>query len=96
MTLLESILAITISLVTIITSTALGVRWLTKHYFDEIKHEMKPNSGLSMKDQVTRIEKELEDLKNQNIKGEEYHEKLDVKIENLTKLFIEYITRSGK
>jgi hypothetical protein len=96
MTLIESILAIIISLVTIITSTALGVRWLTKHYFDEIKHEMKPNSGLSMKDQVTRIEKELEDLKNQNIKGEEYHEKLDVKIENLTKLFIEYITRSGK
>jgi hypothetical protein len=96
MTLIESILAITISLATIITSTALGVRWLTKHYFDEIKHEMKPNSGLSMKDQVTRIERELEDLKNQNIKGEEYHEKLDVKIENLTKLFIEYITRSGK
>jgi hypothetical protein len=96
MTLLESILAITISLVTIITSVALGVRWLTKHYFEEIKHEMKPNSGTSIKDQVTRMEKEILDLKNQNIKGEEYHEKLDQKIENLTNLFIEYVTRSGK
>jgi hypothetical protein len=60
MTLLESILAITISLATIITSVALGVRWLTKHYFDEIKHEMKPNSGTSIKDQVTRLESRTE------------------------------------
>ena len=96
MTLIESILAISISLITIITSTALGVRWLTKHYFDEIKHEMKPNSGASMKDQITRMEQDILDLKSQNVKGEEYHEKLDVKIENLTKLFVEYITRSGK
>lgn len=56
MTLVESILAISVSLITVITSTALGVRWLTKHYFEEIKHEMKPNSGASMKDQVTRLE----------------------------------------
>jgi hypothetical protein len=62
MTLLESMLAITISLATIITSVALGVRWLTKHYFDEIKHEMKPNSGTSIKDQVTRLESRTEVL----------------------------------
>jgi predicted transglutaminase-like protease len=96
MTLIESILAISISLITIITSTALGVRWLTKHYFEEIKHEMKPNGGSSIKDQVSRMEKDILDLKSQNVKGEEYHERLDVKIENLTKLFVEYITRSGK
>ncbi len=56
MTLIESVLALVISISTIITSAAFGVRWLTKHYFDEIKHEMKPNSGQSMKDQVTRLE----------------------------------------
>ena len=93
MTLVESILAIAISLITIITSTALGVRWLTKHYFQEIKHEMKPNGGSSMKDQVNRIEVDILDLKSQNHKGEEYHEKLDKKIDDLTKLFIEYVSR---
>lgn len=56
MNLLESILAITISVGTIITSATLGVKWLVKHYFDDIKHEMKPNSGASIKDQVTRLE----------------------------------------
>lgn len=93
MTLIESILALTVSLITVITSTALGVRWLTKHYFDEIKHEMKPNGGQSIKDQVNRMEVDILDLKNQNHKGEEYHEKLDNKIDELTRLFVEYVAR---
>ena len=93
MTLLESILAIVISITTIITSVALGVRWLTKHYFEEIKHEMKPNGGASIKDQVNRMERDITDLKNQNHKGDEYHEKLDTKIDDLTRMFVEYVSR---
>ena len=93
MNMVESILAIVISLITVITSTALGVRWLTKHYFEEIKHEMKPNGGQSMKDQVNRMESDISELKNQNLKGEEYHEKLDNKIDELTRLFVEYVSR---
>ena len=60
MTMLESVLAITISISTIITTIGLGVKWLVKHYFDEIKKEIKPNSGSSMKDQVTRLESRTE------------------------------------
>ena len=54
---------------------------------------MKPNSGSSIKDQVTRLEYDILDLKGQNVKGEEYHEKLDSKIDHLTQIFIEYISR---
>jgi hypothetical protein len=93
MTLVESILAISVSLITVITSTALGVRWLTKHYFDEIKHEMRPNGGASIKDQVNRMENDICELKNQNLKGEEYHERLDKKIDDLTKMFVDYVSR---
>jgi len=93
MTVIESVLALIISIATIITSVGLGVRWLTKHYFDEIKHEIKPNGGSSMKDQVNRMESDILDLKVQNHKGEEYHEKLDKKIDDLTKLFVEYVAR---
>jgi hypothetical protein len=60
MTMIESILALTISISTIITTLGLGVKWLVKHYFDEIKKEMRPNSGSSMKDQVTRLESRTE------------------------------------
>jgi hypothetical protein len=62
MTLVESLLGIIIATATIITSTALGVRWLTKHYFDEIKSELKPNGGSSIKDQVNRLELQHKNL----------------------------------
>ena len=93
MTLLESTAAIIVSIISILASLGLGVRWLVKHYFDEIKHELKPNGGSSIKDQVNRLEKDISSLKNQNVKGEEYHEKLDSKIDHLTEIFINYISR---
>ena len=59
---LESVLAICVSLATLIASVAMGVRWLVKHYFEEIKKEVKPNSGSSIKDQVTRLESRTENV----------------------------------
>ena len=87
------ILGITISVATIITLVASGVRWLVRHYFDDIKKELKPNHGSSLKDQVNRMELDILDLKNQNQKGEEYHERLDNKIDKLTEMFVEYVTK---
>lgn len=87
------ILGISISIATVITLVASGVRWLTKHYFDEIKKELKPNSGSSLKDQVTRLEGDILDLKVQNEQGEKFHEKLDNKIDKLTEIFIEYVSK---
>jgi hypothetical protein len=89
----QMILGITISVATIITITATGVRWLVRHYFDDIKKELRPNSGTSMKDQVTRLEKDILDLKQQNVEGERFHEKLDDKIDKLTELFIQYVSK---
>jgi len=93
MNLAETLIAIVVSITTILSSLVIGVSWLVRHYFDDIKHELKPNSGLSMKDQVNRMEKDILDLKSQNSQGEIYHEKLDEKIEHLTKLFVEYVSR---
>ena len=91
--LIQMVLGISISIATVITLVASGVRWLTKHYFDEIKKELKPNSGSSLKDQVTRLEKDVLDLKLQNEQGEKFHEKLDDKIDKLTELFIQYVSK---
>ena len=91
--LLQMILGICISVATVITISATGVRWLVRHYFEDIKKELKPNSGSSMKDQVTRLESDILDLKTQNTKGEEYHERLDNKIDRLTEMFVEYVTK---
>ncbi len=90
---IQMILGISISIATVITISASGVRWLTKHYFDEIKKELKPNSGSSLKDQVTRLEKDVLDLKKQNVAGEKFHERIDDKIDKLTQMFIEYVSK---
>jgi len=39
---------------TIITIVAGGIRWLVKHYLNELK----PNSGSSLKDSVNRLEED--------------------------------------
>jgi hypothetical protein len=74
MSLLESVAAITVSILSIITSLAIGIRWLVKHYFDAIKAEFKPNGGSSLKDQVNRLEIQ--------------HNKLDAKVDKIYELLI--------
>jgi hypothetical protein len=49
-------LALAIS--TMIGSFALMVRWLVKHYLEELK----PNGGSSVKDQVNRLEARVDQI----------------------------------
>lgn len=65
-----------------LSTVGAGVRWLVKHYFEEMKAELKPNSGSSLKDQVTRLEQQ--------------HEKLEGKIDDLYDKLIEYLANGNK
>jgi hypothetical protein len=40
------------------TSLLVGLRWVIKSYLSELK----PNSGSSMKDQISRLEQRVDDL----------------------------------
>jgi hypothetical protein len=51
--------AVAVAVTTIVASFAGSVRWLVKHYLNELK----PNGGSSVKDQINRLEKELSILK---------------------------------
>ncbi len=93
---LNALVAIVVSISTILSTLAIGVRWLVRHYFDDIKHELKPNSGKSMKDQVNRMERDILDIKSENARGEEAHVRLDNKIDHLTQMFIEYVSNQNK
>ena len=53
------LIEIVIGIATIVTGIGAAVKWLTKHYFDEIRSEIRPNSGSSLKDQVTRLEVQM-------------------------------------
>ena len=47
-----------VSIIAIVSAFAGSVRWLVKHYL----YELKPNSGSSLKDSVTRLEAKVEIL----------------------------------
>jgi hypothetical protein len=47
-----------VAVMTIVGGFAAGVRWMVKHYLNELK----PNSGSSLKDSVTRLERQVEEI----------------------------------
>jgi hypothetical protein len=49
-----------LTILSIITIVGGGIRWLVKHYLNELK----PNSGSSLKDSVDRLEKKTDQLFN--------------------------------
>ena len=50
--------ALAVAVSTLIGSFALMVRWLVKHYLEELK----PNGGSSVKDQVNRLEARVDQI----------------------------------
>jgi hypothetical protein len=47
-----------VAVATIIASFAGSIRWLVKHYLEELK----PNGGSSVKDQVNRLEARVDQI----------------------------------
>ena len=55
-------LTLVLTLLSILAIVGIGVRWIIKKYVEDIIYEMKPNSGNSMKDQITRLESKTEKI----------------------------------
>ena len=49
---------VAVAVLTIIGGFVTAVRWLVKHYLNELK----PNSGSSLKDSVSRLERQVEEI----------------------------------
>ena len=49
---------LTLTILSILTIIGGSIRWLVKHYLNELK----PNSGSSLKDSVDRLEKKTDQL----------------------------------
>jgi len=47
-----------VAVITIVGGFATGIRWMVKHYLNELK----PNSGSSLKDSVSRLERQVEEI----------------------------------
>ena len=55
---LKDYLTVAVAVIAIFSAIAGGIRWMVKHYLNELK----PNGGSSMKDSMARMEKRIDDL----------------------------------
>jgi hypothetical protein len=47
-----------VSIIAIVTAFAGAIRWMVKHYL----YELRPNGGDSLKDQVNRLERRVDEV----------------------------------
>lgn len=75
-----------LSIVALLTG---GIKWLVKHYFDEIKAELKPNSGSSLKDQVTRLEMRSNE-------ADQMRRDMNTKLDKMYLVLLDHIAKNDK
>lgn len=80
---------LTLAILSIVALIAGGIKWLVKHYFEEIKSELKPNSGSSLKDQVTRLEMRSNEA---DVLRKDMNKKLD----HMYEILLNYISKNSK
>lgn len=65
-----------LTILSIVAVVGAGVRWIVKKYVEDIMAELKPNSGSSMKDQITRLETKMDHGSHQVTRLEEKMDKV--------------------
>jgi ribosome recycling factor len=64
-----------LTVISIIGAVGIAGRWIVKKYVEDILSELKPNSGSSMKDQITRLEDKMDKVFDMMINHLEDHSK---------------------
>jgi hypothetical protein len=82
-------LGLTLTSLSILTVIGVAVRWVIRHYLKDVVHELKPNGGSSLKDQVNRLEAKVQEA---DIKRKEMSNKID----HMYEVLLDYISRSSK
>jgi hypothetical protein len=78
-----------VAILTIVSSIAFGIKWLVKHYLSELK----PNSGSSLKDQMSRLELAVQE---QKINSEESRDRQERKLDDLYRILLDHIAKNDK
>ena len=72
-----------VAILTIVSSIAFAIKWLVRHYLSELK----PNSGSSLKDQVSRLEIKIRE-------ADTRRQDMEKKLDHMYDILIEYIAKS--
>ncbi len=89
-------LGLTLTSLSILTIIGIAVRWIVRHYLKDVLHELKPNSGSSLKDQVTRLERNFHQLEKVQEEADSLRKETNKKIDHMYEVLLDYISRSSK
>ena len=78
-----------VAILTIVSSIAFAIKWMVKHYLSELK----PNSGSSMKDQISRLEAAVDD---QRVDSERSRDRQEKKLDEMYKMLLDHIIKFDK
>ena len=78
-----------VAIFTIVSSIGLSIKWMVKHYLSELK----PNSGPSMKDQISRLETAVDEQRVDSINSRNRQEK---KLDEMYQILIKHIASTNK
>lgn len=84
------------TILSIVALVAGGVKFLTKHYFAEIKAELKPNGGSSLKDQVNRLEESHQMVKSRLDEADQMRRDMNSKLDKMYMILIDHIAKNDK
>ena len=79
-----------VAILTIVSSIALGIKWMVKHYLSELK----VNGGSSVKDQINRLEIRINEADATRSRMKEDHKVMKEKLDHMYDILIEYIAKS--
>ena len=82
---LALVIEVLIGIGTILSGIAFAIKWLVKHYLNELK----PNGGSSIKDTVSRLEKKIAEV-------DEDNKAMDRKIDKMFEALLEHISKTDK
>lgn len=85
-----------LTVLSIVALVAGGIKWLTKHYFDEIRAEFKPNGGSSLKDQVNRLEKKTSELNERINEADTMRREMNSKLDKMYMILLDHVARNTK
>lgn len=80
-------LGLTLTSLSILTIIGVAVRWVIRHYVQDIAKELKPNGGSSLKDQVNRLEKEMKE-------ADQIRKEMNKKIDHMYEVLLDYISKN--
>lgn len=83
------VVGILVGVISIISAVAMSIKWLVKHYLQELK----PNGGSSLKDQVNRLESRIQNSETWGKETYKRTEKLEEQIDDLYAKIIRHLDK---